>query len=397
MRCNIQKTILFQLLLSMFLSSFYACRNKNTINKDILQNIQADTIISLSSEKPVNILFLGDLYFGERYQEKSRNNILKTKGYAYSYRRVKKLIANSDYAIANLEATLSPYCKKDKVSRFKKYLHYSDTSYAPLHLQKLSINAVSLANNHTMDFSWNGLFNTFYHLHKKDIAFFGAGLNEEDAAKPLKLSLQQNGVVKNIYILGCFKYNPVHDIFLSFYAKHNMPGVNPLHVKKVTRNIHLIKKTDPNAFVVVSPHWGKNYQWKSKAQTRIAHELVNAGADLVIGHGAHRVQEIELFKGKFILYSIGNSIFNSPGRYERKGSVPYSLLVQLKFTPDNYEIKCYPVMSNNRKTNYTPYLLNKKQITELYDSLKQQCKQKFEELVSIKKDLNGYYILLTKD
>lgn len=394
MRCNFNKAILFYVFLSLLLLSFQGCKDKNSVNKDLLQNIQPDTVITLSCEKPVNILFLGDLYFGERYQDKSRYNLLKTKGYAYSYRLVKKLISGSDYSIANLEATLSTYSEKDKASRFKKYLHYSDTLNAPLHLNELTINAVSLANNHTMDFSWNGLFNTFYHLHKQDIAFFGAGLNQKDAAKPLMITFQQNGVKKNIYFLGCFEYKPVHDIFLSFYAKHNMPGVNPLHIKKIARNIRLIKKTDPNAFVIVSPHWGKNYQWKSKSQTEIAHELISAGADLVIGHGAHRVQEIEQFKGKYIFYSIGNSIFNSPGRYERKNSIPYSLIVKLELTNKDPVLKCYPIMSNNRKTNYSPYLLNKKQTMELYDSLEQRKKINFEEIASIKKDSYGYYLLL---
>ena len=89
------------------------------------------------------------------------------------------------------------------------------------------------------------------------------------------------------------------------------------------------KMANPDIFIVIYPHWGGNYKPVSDVQKAFAHNWIDAGADIVIGHGAHTIQEIEQYKGKWIFYNIGNFIFNALGRYSSTGAKPYSLMVKL--------------------------------------------------------------------
>lgn len=75
---------------------------------------------------------------------------------------------------------------------------------------------------------------------------------------------------------------------------------------------------------------GDNYQWASRSQRTWAKHYINAGADIIVGHGAHMLQEIEYIRGRPVIYSVGNFVFNSNGEYRRRKVPPYSLLFQLK-------------------------------------------------------------------
>ncbi|MBI9035686.1 MAG: CapA family protein [Bacteroidales bacterium] len=319
-----------------------------------------------------DILFMGDLAFGESYQQvlgnRGKPNILKTKGYLYSFEQIKPIMGNSNFIVANLETPICPYDSSQKISDKKKYLHFADTAIAPKILSKLSIDAVSLANNHSLDFGEFGLGQTLDLLKKQKIKCFGAGNDLSKAAEPLVIPLVKDDFVKNIYIMGCYEYNRSYDESYSFYANQNKPGVFLL--SDVTlKMIQTIKSNDKDAFVILFPHWGENYKWKNNSQSKWARKLIDSGADLIIGHGAHRMQEFEKYKGKWILYSLGNSVFNSPGRFAKNKSLPYSLLTALSFSEESYTIQCYPVLSDNKITNYQPCLIKHEDMILLYQAL----------------------------
>ena len=86
--------------------------------------------------------------------------------------------------------------------------------------------------------------------------------------------------------------------------------------------------------------------------------MINYGANLVIGHGAHGIQEIENYKGRWILYSIGNFVFLSEGRYEESGYPPYSCAAQLLLADNGGKLRkwlrLYPIHSDNMKTDFQP-------------------------------------------
>src|SRR5690606_27941309 len=73
------------------------------------------------------------------------------------------------------------------------------------------------------------------------------------------------------------------------------------------------KRQDSLATVIVLAHWGSDYSWTAPAQRLLARRIVEAGADLVIGSGPHMLGEFEKLDGRWVLYSVGNGVFNSDG------------------------------------------------------------------------------------
>ena len=261
----------------------------------------------------------------------------------------------SDLVIANLETPItdlptSPFAGK------KDYVHWTDVTLAPKHLTEHNIRVVSLANNHTLDYGAAGLRQTLDVLAENRMTAFGAGRNEADAARPFLAELAVGDRVFTLAVFGAFEYSARYDRDYRFYARGDEPGTNALALETLSREIVGLKESDPRRYVVVFPHWGGNYAWKSPEQTRLAHALIDAGADLVVGHGAHMMQEIEPYRGRWILYGLGNFMFNSPGRYERKNVDPLSLAARLLVRPGerglSAVVRVYPIFCDNLVTNY---------------------------------------------
>lgn len=371
----------------IFLMLFFcACTNYNSFSSFDLEKCPS---IKIKEPISVRLLFLGDLAFGENYQETYAKNILQTKGYEFSFLTILPLIQKSTICIANLETPLVPF-NKNKIFEKKVYLHYADSTKAPHYLKKNGINLVSLANNHAYDFGKKGLIETIRLLHKKDIQTFGAGKSKKEASLPFKIELFKNESIKNVYLIGVNQYS--NSSFQNLFRK-KQTEVNPLKTKQLTKQIQQIKQSDNNAFVIIFPHWGNNYEWKTESQTKIAKQIIGAGANLIIGHGAHRIQEIETLENKPVFYSIGNSVFNSEGRFEQFKSVEYSILVELTFNKgsENYAIKCYPILSNNVRTGFQPRFLQKTEFAELLEHLRKTSKTNNQTTFKTGENEFGYY------
>jgi len=100
----------------------------------------------------------------------------------------------------------------------------------------------------------------------------------------------------------------------------SMVGLKP-DIEKVKEAINFLKdKTD---WVIVNIHWGEEYDLNfNKIQKEIAYQLIDDGADVIIGHHPHVVQEVEVYKGRPIFYSLGNFIFDQMWSEEtKKGAV----------------------------------------------------------------------------
>ena len=106
--------------------------------------------------------------------------------------------------------------------------------------------------------------------------------------------------------------------------------------------------------MIVFLHWGEEYQLiSSSSQRKLAHSLIDAGADLIIGSHPHVVQEIEKYKGKLIFYSLGNFIFDQYfSRETQKG-----LAVSLELYPSRIIYKLYPYTLFHSQ----PKLMNEKE------------------------------------
>jgi hypothetical protein len=353
------------------------------------------------------ILFAGDTSYGENYQtEYARGgsvNILEARGYDYSLEKLKPLLLSSDLVVANLETPVTDIERSPLTG--KGYIHWSDVTKTPAGLRRHNIRVVSLANNHAMDFGVPGLDQTLRVLSGAGIESFGAGMNETAASEPWRRDIRVGDAVLPLRVIGALAYNWPLDRHYSFYARGDTPGIHVLLLKErsVAEQVRLIKEAEPTAFVVVFPHWGQNYKWKDKAQERMAHRLVDAGADLILGHGAHMMQELELYKGRWIAYSLGNFMFNSGGRYAKLGVRPYSLPARLLLEREGDQwkktLRFYPIFSDNNVTRYRPRPVTRREFAEVVSILGEKSGDRtaFSRRTRTDQDQFGYHIEIHLD
>ncbi len=203
-----------------------------------------------------------------------------------------------------------------------------------------------------------GLIETIDALDENNIGYFGAGLDQDEAGKVFVEKFYVDDQEFTLALIGAFEYSATYKNKYSFYADDEKSGVNELYFEHISKKIKDLKEENPNAFVVVFPHWGNNYQEANVSQKNMAHYLITEGADMIIGHGSHMMQEVEKYNGKWIFYSLGNFVFNSPGRYQKLAVDPYSLMAELVLSKAlvgdsmNVDLRLYPVVTDNLVTNY---------------------------------------------
>jgi hypothetical protein len=329
-------------------------------------------LLYAQSDSSIKIIFLGDFNFGESYQQDSVYNrgvnIIDEYGYDYMFENISDLLKKSNLTIANLETPLLPAHISPIYSQ-KPYVHFSSGSSTIKYLKKYNINALSLANNHTLDLGYSGLGYTINEL-AGNIDIFGAGYNEEEAGKPYMKSFVISNDTITIAVLTGFEYRKTYDSIYQFYAGKTKYGVNIISIEKISARIKEIKDKYKNVFVIFFPHWGKNYFWKTEKQTETARMVIDAGADLILGTGAHMMQEIEYYNNKWIIYGIGNSIFNAPGRYKYFGRKPYSFIAELNFSRNSKQLKLYPLFTDNLESDYQVRFLDEDELNDCYSVLK---------------------------
>jgi hypothetical protein len=350
------------------------------------------------------ILFVGDTSYGENYQEAAAKaggeNILESRGYDDPFRKLDPLLSGSDLVVANLETPITDLERSPLTG--KAYIHWSDIDKAPAGLRRHGIEVVSLANNHSMDFGPPGLVQSLAVLADARIESFGAGEDENAAGAPWRRDIRVGDAVFPLRIIGAQDYGSFLEKF-SFYARDDAPGVYLLDEKETAERLRSLKRVEPDSFVVVFTHWGENYRWRSRTQQRMAHRLVDAGADLILGHGAHMLQEIEQYDGKWIAYGLGNFMFNSAGRYARFQAPPYSLAAQLIVERENGRwkktMRFYPIVSNNIKTRYRPRRVTDSEFSEVYETLvrKSDPPTDLNAKVTTARDGIGHYIEIRLD
>ena len=331
---------------------------------------------SLIEQKSIDIVFTGDTSFGENYLErvdqKGRENILKTRGYQYSIENFSDFLQQADLVIANLETPLTDL-PESPFANNKSYLHWGDPVKVPKALKRNNIHVVSLANNHSLDYGIQGLQQSIDALNEHNIRWFGAGMNEASSNRPLQFDYLISEKNTKIIVAAGFEYRKHYDEKYAFYSRNEQGGTNAWTLERASAQIKELRRENHRAFIIAYPHFGPNYTWKTQSQAKLARTLIDAGADLVLGHGSHMVQEIERYKGRWIIYSLGNFVFNSPGRYKKEKADPFSLLAQLNISHINNEMKfilnLYPIFSNNRISHYQPYFVTQDQFNRVHEIL----------------------------
>jgi len=201
-------------------------------------------------------------------------NVAAEKGYGWFFSGLLPLFESDDMTLVNFEGTLTEETKKkDKKFNFKGPAEYTDI------LTLGSVEAVTVANNHTLDYGETGREDTIKNLENAGITVSGNG------------------------ILGVFERRGVK-VGMTGYCFPYKDGK-----KDISKDVKALREMGCQ-IVIASFHWGSEYREDFTGEQRaIGRAAIKAGADIVVGHHPHIVQGIESYEDTYILYSLGNLVF----------------------------------------------------------------------------------------
>lgn len=314
-----------------------------------------DTVKVSSSQDAIRIIFAGDALMDWSVKE-----TIRKKGPDYPFEYVKAEVSSADYAVVNLETAITHHTEKDT----NQLYNFKSDPESLQGLKNAGFNLVTIANNHTLDFKQKGFLDTLKYLEKYDIPYIGGGRNKEEAYRAH--TVKRKG--KTIKFLAFSRFIPQ----TYWFAGKDRPGIAEAYNKSSV--LPVIKKEREDCdYLLVYLHWGveKNHR-PEPWQRNYAREMIDAGADAIIGSHVHVLQGFEFYKGKPIAYSIGNFLFPD---YVRGDKADTGLL-NLTLDQGNIEM------------SFTPYFIYKDQIIkkgEAYD--KKQLK--YLESISIGVKIDG--------
>jgi poly-gamma-glutamate synthesis protein (capsule biosynthesis protein) len=206
------------------------------------------------------------------------------------------ILQSADFTIGNLECVIATRGEEvDKPWTFRA--HPRTLSVLTKHFD-----AVSLANNHTGDFGHEAFLEQLDLLKAAKLSKFGGGRNRAEAHRPLIVESQ--GI--RIAFLGYNEFKP-----RSFEAGETTPGVAWSVDEQVLADIASARVNDRADLVIPMMHWGSEYEpVPDERQKALAHKMIDAGADVVVGGHPHCTQGTEIYKNKLIVYSLGNFVFD---------------------------------------------------------------------------------------
>lgn len=258
----------------------------------------------------IRMLFVGDVMLDEL-----PGKLIQRGGDPFA--AFAKLFQQADIKIGNLECAIGTRGRQEK----KPYTFRANPRVTQL--LKKYFSAVSLANNHSGDYGPEAFLDMLKLLDREHLSYFGGGRDIRSAHQPFIVESQG----KRIAILGYDEFLP-----RSFEALSDRPGVAWSDDDYVLYDISNAKTKYQADLVIVYPHWGWEYQkTASPRQEKLAHLMIDAGADIVIGGHPHVTQNIETYKGKPIFYSLGNFIFNGFD----KPDTTTGWALELTISPDN--------------------------------------------------------------
>ena len=374
---------------------------RSLVYRDSLVNHKQDLkkIFYKKKNEKFEFIFTGDTSFGENYQEKIKQrggeSILDRFSYDYGLEKLGPIMKDADFVVMNLETPITN-CSKSPFEGRKDYIHWTHIEKAPKTLIDHNVSLVSIANNHSFDYGLEGHDQTLSILKEYNLPVIGAGDNIHQASEPFIAEINFEDKKITIAIIAAFKEVANYRDKFKVYADDQKPGLMPLDPKIIANRVQKIKSLYPNAFVILCPHWGNGYEWCDDEQIKLCDDLFASGIDLIIGHGSHMIQEFEKCQGKLVLYSIGNLMFHSPGRYAQMQAPPYSFVASLNVQIVNdqldIQLKLYPIVSDNKITNYQPRFVNKSELNDLRKCLLQRKIMSYSEyLFDAQQDQFGYY------
>lgn len=248
----------------------------------------------MSSRENVSIAVVGDVMFA-----RNMPGVLSLDSSPFA--GVSNVTSNVDLLLINFEnaATYSESAVKSDVPL------KCSPDYVPL--ARANNNTVAaIANNHAMDYGYVGMNDTINYLKDAGITPIGAGNSEDEAHQAVTQEI--NG--RKVTILNYMDSNNFAEYPYEMmpYANGSAPGYSAYDSADAQKQI---AENNDSDIIIAYVHFGNEYSHvPNEDQERIAHELIDYGADVVVGTHPHVTQGIEMYNGKPIFYSLGNFMFD---------------------------------------------------------------------------------------
>ena len=281
--------------------------------------------IRKSSHDTLTLVFTGDILLDRGVRKRLEN----VPFHRLFDPLIDSLLLHSDIVAGNLEGPAT----KIREPVYKRFVFRGE----PQWLDSLRLHGfthLNLANNHAIDQGRRGLMDTRRNIIRAGMTPVGAGGNAEEATAPLLLSEQP----RQVWLLTSVLL-PLEN----FASLPDKPSVSQSSVDSLAAQIRRLKSKSPRAYVIVTLHWGWEHHLKALPQQRIeAHRLIDAGADLIIGHHSHTLQTIETYHGHRIYYGIGNFIFDQSNPVNTRACV-----VRLRIDRQGDSVETLPIDIRN--------------------------------------------------
>lgn len=269
--------------------------------------------VASQARDTLSIVIVGDIMMGMNYPDNSPR--LPPKDGAEIFSHTHSFLTSGDFAIGNLEGVLLDKGGTPKSCRSNCYRFRMPERYAR-YLYDAGFRIMNVANNHSRDFGESGMKSTLRVLDEHNIKYAG---------------------FKNSCESTILEYDGLKIGFCGF-----APNTGTVSVNDYTRAVEIVKDLRQSCdYVIVSMHAGaegtkytrvtrqrETYLGENRGNVyEFAHKMIDAGADMIVGHGPHVVRGIEMYKNKFIAYSLGN--FCTPVGMNKSGKTGYAPAIKV--------------------------------------------------------------------
>lgn len=278
------------------------------------------------------LLFGGDVMLGRLVKE-----AIAKEGLDYPLSEIRHHFQHADISIVNLECAITS--SDQRWHGMHKVFYFGAPPDAAKILKDSGINVVSLANNHILDFDYQGLHDTLRLLDEQNIYHAGAGKNSIEAKTPTTFHHNETTFAMMAYC----------DHQEDFTANTNTPGLNYLDTSNASQAIEQLQKDfnehmPPETVIpILSLHWGPNMVLEpSQTFIDIAHGAIDLGYKIFFGHSAHVFQGIEIYKSCPIIYAAGDLVddYAIDPYYKNDHGLLFELEIHDKRTT---QISLYPI------------------------------------------------------
>jgi poly-gamma-glutamate synthesis protein (capsule biosynthesis protein) len=247
---------------------------------------------SYEIDDPINLIFAGDVMFDWSVRE-----AIAQHGPDFPFLHVKEQIEKADFAFVNLETAVTLESAKDT----NQIYNFKSNPESLMGLKNAGFDMVSVANNHSMDFLQKGFLDTLENLDKAELLYVGGGMNVKEAYSAKNVII--NG--KKVKFLAFSRFIPTGE----WFAGVNKPGIAQAYDRKPVLEA-IARERNETDYLLVYIHWGVEMNNRPEPwQREFAKQMIDSGADAIVGSHVHVLQGFEYYQGKPIAYSIGNFLF----------------------------------------------------------------------------------------